>query len=41
MEIRFENLSFPLKVGITAGWIYLIFAAISFVGGFLIGFFGG
>ena len=41
METRFENLSFPLKVGITAGWIYIILAAISFGSGFLIGFFGG
>jgi hypothetical protein len=40
VEVRFEDLSWPLKTAIIAGWIYVAFAAISFIFGFIQGFFG-
>lgn len=39
-EIRFRDLSNPLKVAIVAGWIYAVFFAVSFGSGVLQGLLG-
>lgn len=37
--MRYKDLSWPLKVGVTGGWISLILYAVSFITGFISGFF--